>query len=502
MRKRTQPTGWESILASLGIGRQSNGRKGKGTVKTRRFAVESLEQRQLLSVVWTGAGGSKNDWSNSANWANGVIPSNGADVVFPAGQMNIAYDDMSGLQLNSIEVSGSYELEGDASHPLSVAEINIDPNCSVQTGVPITIDGSLNVEVASGATLTFANLGSGSGFEGSLSDDPGTSNNSLTETGAGTLTLACANNYSGDTIVSAGTLQIGSGGAIPSGPGAGNVQVDGTLDLNGYAVAVGGLSGSGTVTASTGCCTLTVGANGQSSEFDGQIEDGFGTVALTKVGSGTLTLGGANSYIGATTVSGGTLRVGNDDAIPSVVAASNGNLEVDGTLDLNGYSITVNGLTGSPSGLITTGVSGNCTLTVGANDQSSEFDGQIQDGAGTVALTKVGYGTLTLTGANTYSGGTTVSAGELATGELATSISVGGEAAVKDGDSYVLALSGPATLSGWQIAWGDGTTSPAPGNATSATHTYPSGRNSYVITATASDAPRRASSRPPYRCWR
>ena len=145
--------------------------------------------------------------------------------------------------------------------------------------------------------------------------------------------------------------------------------MDGTLDLNGYAVAVGGLSGSGTVTASTGCCTLTVGANGQSSEFDGQIEDGFGTVALTKVGSGTLTLGGANSYIGGTTVSGGTLRVGNDDAIPSVVAASNGNLEVDGTLDLNGYSITVNGLTGSPSGLITTGVSGNCTLTVAANDQ-------------------------------------------------------------------------------------------------------------------------------------
>jgi len=64
----------------------------------------------------------------------------------------------------------------------------------------------------------------------------------------------------------------------------------------------------------------------------------------------------------------------------------------------------------------TTASSGTPTLTVGANGNSGSFSGVIQNTAGTLALIKSGAGTLTLSGANTYSGGTTLNAGILSVG--------------------------------------------------------------------------------------
>jgi len=51
----------------------------------------------------------------------------------------------------------------------------------------------------------------------------------LTKVGAGTLVLSRANTYSGDTVISAGTLRVAAGNVIPDGAGKGNVVVDGTL---------------------------------------------------------------------------------------------------------------------------------------------------------------------------------------------------------------------------------------------------------------------------------
>ena len=140
--------------------------------------------------------------------------------------------------------------------------------------------------------------------------------------GPGTLTLTGTETYSGDTLVSDGTLQVGNPAAIPSGAGYGNVEVNGTLDLDGQNVTINGLSGSGTVTNNgSEASTLTVGANDQTSEFAGTITDGSGSVALVKIGTGTLTLSAAeshkrgaltltgndNDYSGGTTVSAGVL---------------------------------------------------------------------------------------------------------------------------------------------------------------------------------------------------
>ena len=105
--------------------------------------------------------------------------------------------------------------------------------------------------------------------------------------GAGTTTLTADNNYSGGTTISAGTLQLGNGGT--TGSIVGNVFNDGVLVINrSNALVLGGvISGSGT---------------------------------LNQIGSGTTTLGGANTYTGATTVSAGTLAIAAGGSIASNVA--------------------------------------------------------------------------------------------------------------------------------------------------------------------------------------
>ena len=127
--------------------------------------------------------------------------------------------------------------------------------------------------------LTVANVISGTG--------------EVLDAGSGTLTLSAANSFHGFTMFYYGTVCIGNVGAIPSGTGYADVGLNGVFDLNGYSISLNGINGSGTITDSAAeSCTLTVGVNGESSDFGGVIEDGSGGVALTKVGAGTFeTLG-------------------------------------------------------------------------------------------------------------------------------------------------------------------------------------------------------------------
>ena len=221
------------------------------------------------------------------------------------------------------------------------------------------------------------------------------------------LTLAGSNTHTGGTTIDAGmTVQIGNVGT--SGAITGDVVNNGRLNFHrSDAVTFGGaISGSGNVTVSGGNLTLTgnnthtgntnnfgtlqIGNGGTSGAISGNIANFGGSLvfnraddvayggiisgsgSLTKIGAGTLTLTGANSYTGGTTVSAGTLQ-GNTTSLQGAItnnAAVSFNQVADGTY---------------------------------AGDMS-----------GTGALTKIGGGILTLTGANTYSGDTTVKAGTLA----------------------------------------------------------------------------------------
>jgi fibronectin-binding autotransporter adhesin len=141
----------------------------------------------------------------------------------------------------------------------------------------------------------------------------------------------------------------------------------------------------------------------------GPFASGWDGKSLTKAGAGRLTLSALNSYTGGTMVSGGTLALSGTGTL----GAATGALVVNsgGTLDLGGTSQTVGSLAGT-GGSITNGLGAAASLTVNQSGNTS-YAGAIGDGAGAVSLVKQGAGTLTLTGAGTYSGGTTIDGGTL-----------------------------------------------------------------------------------------
>jgi fibronectin-binding autotransporter adhesin len=131
-------------------------------------------------------------------------------------------------------------------------------------------------------------------------------------------------------------------------------------------------------------------------------------MGLTKSGPGTLILNGANTYSGTTTIDGGTLQMGNALAL----GASGSGLALNGgTLDLNGQNPTVGKFSGT-SGLVTNNsAASTSTLTVYFASGNSTFSGSIADGAGKVALSITGGGTVVLTGGNAFTGDTTIAGG-------------------------------------------------------------------------------------------
>ncbi|MFD4835924.1 autotransporter domain-containing protein [Achromobacter sp. NPDC058515] len=136
---------------------------------------------------------------------------------------------------------------------------------------------------------------------------------------------------------------------------------------------------------------------------------------LTKNGAGTLILSASNRYTGQTLVNGGTLQAGiaNAFADSAAVVVNSG-----ATLALNGFSQRANQLSGA--GTISLGAA---TLTANNPAGGTTYAGVI---SGPGALNKTGAGTLTLTAANTYSGGTTVALGTLQIGDGGASGSIVG----------------------------------------------------------------------------
>jgi autotransporter-associated beta strand protein len=193
--------------------------------------------------------------------------------------------------------------------------------------------------------------------------------------------------------------------AIFSGA-AGTVTLSGTVSpasisfaSDGYLVVNAAASDSLSVPPSGASINVAAG----SATIDAPIA---GSDRLAVTGSGTLVLGGANTDSGGTDIEeNATVQV----AAPS--ALGQGSLTIDGTLDLNGQSITVNLLNSSTyDGLITNSSTTASTLTL-EQDSNSAYYGDILDGNGGVCLVLCGNGVLVDEGNNGYSGGTTISSG-------------------------------------------------------------------------------------------
>jgi fibronectin-binding autotransporter adhesin len=268
---------------------------------------------------------------------------------------------------------------------------------------------------------------------------------SLVQLGAGTLVLTGSNTYSGVTTISAGTLQVGNGGTsgavnssaiidngilavdrsdsftyagVVSGTGSAVKDGSGTLTLTGANTYSGG------TTISAG--TLQLGNGGTSGSINGNVTDNgtlafdrsdsftftgaiSGTGTVDQIGTGTLTLTGNNTYSGPTNVSSGTLRAGSATAFSANSAFGLTGLSV---LDLNGFDVSIGSLTGVARATVSLGAH---TLTAGGDNSSTTYAGLI---TGTGGLTKVGSGTLALSGTSAYTGLTNINAGVLVGGAL------------------------------------------------------------------------------------
>ena len=299
---------------------------------------------------------------------------------------------------------------------------------------------------------------------------------------AGVLNLSGTNTYTGGTTVTGGTLQAGSTTAFGASASAITVNTDAALDLNGKtltntnaltlngsgvssggaltnssstAVTYSGLitlgsaatinassgniviSNTGTITGATYGLTLT-GTNTASS-----IASIIGTTSgtLTKSGTGTWTVSGANTYTGLTTISAGTLKLGaagGGTNTPLGTTGAGTTVSDGATLDLNGYTLgtsealILNGAGQSSAGALTNSSATTSTyigaITLGSNSSIGGSNGNITASGiigGAFALTKIGTDTLTLSGVNTYSGGTTISAGTLVASTSASSLGSG-----------------------------------------------------------------------------
>ncbi len=162
---------------------------------------------------------------------------------------------------------------------------------------------------------------------------------------------ANANNYAGNTLVGLNsTLSLGAANQIPNGVGKGLTQVNGTLKLGGFSETINGLVGAGTLDGVSGTPNLGLGDNNATGNtFSGTIKNTNGNLSVTKIGTGTQTLTGFNTYSGATVVVSGTLEVGTGGTLSNtslVTVNTGGTLLLDGTVGNkinDGAEVTLDG---------------------------------------------------------------------------------------------------------------------------------------------------------------
>ena len=260
----------------------------------------------------------------------------------------------------------------------------------------------------------------------------------LIKSGTGSLTIGTSNSYSGGTTLNAGLLNINN----PSALGSGTLTIaGGTLgNTSGSLVTLTTnnpqnwnsnivFSGFNDLNLGTGAVSLSVSPTVTVTSNNLTVGGAIGGtgLSLTKAGAGNLILTGANTYNAGTFVSAGTLTAGADSALNNGLTTLNPS---SGTavLAFTSASPTVPAIASSGAGsslivLGNTAASSSTLLTVGGNNASTTFSGTIGDlsasnSAAVGGLVKTVTGTLTLSKANTYSGGTTVSAGILAAADV------------------------------------------------------------------------------------
>lgn len=282
---------------------------------------------------------------------------------------------------------GSFALNNGGSNSRNVTVGLTGGGIDVIGGNALTVSGVISSSV----------IGSGTSTSSPLTLGSATTN--------GTIILSGANNYTGGTILRGGTVEIQNASALglyALGNASGG-QISNYIQFTGGTLRYG--TGTTTDLAQRirySTSAVNIDTNGQSVTFSNEI-DYTNIAGLTKLGAGTLTLNGTNTYSGTTTVTAGTLAFGENNRLLST-----------GAVTVNGGDLAV-GTTTQTVGAVTLS-SGNITGTTGRLIGSSYavHSGNISATlAGNGSLSKSTGGTVILTGNNTFTGATLVSGGTL-----------------------------------------------------------------------------------------
>ncbi len=327
----------------------------------------------------------------------------------------------SGNSMGDLLITGGAELAITDGGVLGFGIVTLDNGTLRSVTNPVTISNTLEMGPGGGTLLTDTAMDVFDGLGGS---------GRLTHQGSGLLTLQSAATHLGGTTIG-GTL-VAAGAALLPSSGTVTVLGSGLLQLGGSS-AIGNLAGAGTV--DLGAFSLSTGQDGGNTTFSGVLTGSSGSLA--KTGSGIFTLSGSNAYTGGTTVSSGTLRLAGTGA-----SAGSGNLLVFGTLDVTDGAVVPNTITSSSGALFNSSgtgrIDGNVLMSDGPMSVGSDGTGLTLAGvlSGTVALNRAnGGGVVYLTGANTYGGGTLVTAGTLSVGNGGNTGNLGGGGVSVSGSS-------------------------------------------------------------------
>ncbi len=352
------------------------------------LAFLSASAAWAVAPTWSSTA-STGSLSTASNWNGNIAPASSTSMMFGTSTTTALTNDYTSLTLLGLTFNGnsSFTLSGNAITMSGTITQSSSYSQVLNTDLALTTGISVNV-IGSAASMTFGGVVSG--------------NYTLSKGSGGSLFLTGANTQNG-LLINNGTVIVSGSGTLGRSSGELNLaQSTGRLNLNGTSQSVGnltGASGSTIFNDSTGTSTLTIGSGGGTGgTFAGAIIDnntGTGKMALTKIGSGTIILSGANTFSGGTTVSAGVLTLGASNAL----SGATGSVTVNGgKLNSSVSAATLGGNLVFSSGTISPNDTGVGTLTLAAGKSFSMSGGTLALNLGTAFDQITGTGALSLTG--------------------------------------------------------------------------------------------------------
>ena len=369
-------------------------------------------------VVYTSDGGTTVDWATTATSASPFVfgtygTDSGTYDTMVAGATSDSLNDTTGsLNLSGAHTHNTLKITSGATLDISGNSLTLTSGGLLSVGtVASTIqgtDGATRLKGSASGDLVIHQYNTGGLTISAVIGDNGGAT-ALTKTGPGILKLPTACTYTGGIVINGGTVAIGIETALGAAPGS---FVANSITLNGGNLQIGIINNRFETIANVNRGVF-IGPNGGTVSHGGG--GGFRTISGAISGSGTLTFSGMSRMtLNAVNPFSGLMIVGNN------LGLYQPELNVGNRLALQYATLNMGtgtfGTAGGAPDVVLGGLTGSTSLdmktllfSIGNNNSDTTYNGILSNGK----ITKIGSGTLTLNGANTYSGQTTVSAGTL-----------------------------------------------------------------------------------------